>query len=95
MSQAQPQPRRRQHEVSERGRRRRERPPAKPSKAETTKANRPKPARGPRRRHPPLVPFALGIALGWGMAGPCRSTTASPSSPRYPATPSSKRRPMG
>ena len=70
MSQAQPQPRRRQHEVSERGRRRRERPPAKPSNAETTTANRPTPARDPRRRHPPLVPFALGLALGYGLAGP-------------------------
>jgi polyisoprenyl-teichoic acid--peptidoglycan teichoic acid transferase len=75
MSQAQPRPRRSRRDSS-RGtvvtdlRNRREQRETAREKRETAREQRqPAPPKA-RRRRPPLLPFALGIALGYGLAGP-------------------------
>ncbi len=76
MSQAQPRPRRNRRDSS-RGavvtdlRKRREQRQAETPRLNDTRRGTAKPAAAKTaRRRPPLLPFALGIALGYGLAGP-------------------------
>ena len=75
MSQAQPRPRRSRRDSS-RGavvtdlRNRREKRETAREKRETVREQRQTAPPKARRRRPPLLPFALGIALGYGLAGP-------------------------
>lgn len=77
MTQAQPHPRRRQKGgtrrgagVTDLGQQRLEREQRQQRRQEQPRRPRAVPGKPARRKRSPLVPFALGIAVGWGLSGP-------------------------
>jgi len=84
MTQAQPRPRRRQADtrrgarvtdLDQQRQERRQRRERTPRQQPPTRGPRAVPGKSARRKRSPLMPFALGIAVGWGLSGPIPQLT--------------------